>query len=135
MMGNIRAVIFAVGTAILIAIMLVSMNTMMMAARERTRDLAVMKAIGFSDRAVLLLVLVESVFIALLGGLLGTGLALSVFSSSDFTAGGFFPSFFVTWGTAGRSLIIAVVMGLISGAIPAYNASRLKIVDALRHVG
>ncbi len=57
MLGNIQTVIYAVGTAIVIAIMLVSMNTMMMAARERTREMAVLKALGFTDRAVLDLVL------------------------------------------------------------------------------
>lgn len=135
MLGNIRAVIYAVGTAIVIAIFLVSMNTMMMAARERTREMAILKAIGFTDRAVLALVLTESVLIALTGGLLGTAFAKTVFHFSDFTAGGFFPSFDITWGTVGRSLVIAVILGLISGTIPALNASRLKVVDALRHTG
>lgn len=135
MLGNIRAVIYAVGTAIVIAIFLVSMNTMMMAARERTREMAILKALGFTDRAVLALVLAESVLIALTGGILGTAFAKAVFHFSDFTAGGFFPSFDVTWGTVGRSLLIAASLGFISGAIPALNASRLKVVDALRHTG
>jgi putative ABC transport system permease protein len=135
MLGNIRAVIFAVGTAIVIAIMLVSMNTMMMAARERTREVAVLKALGFTDRTVLALVLTESMLIALVGGVLGTSIAKVAYDVSDFNAGGFFPSFFVTWGTIARALGIAAVLGLLSGAIPAWNASRLKVVDALRHVG
>jgi putative ABC transport system permease protein len=135
MLGNIQAVIYAVGTAIVIAIMLVSMNTMMMAARERTREIAVLKAIGFTDRTVMALVLVESLLIALIGGILGTGLARLVFQLTDFTAGGFFPNFVVTTGTMLRALAIAVVLGLLSGAIPSFNAARLKVVDALRHVG
>jgi putative ABC transport system permease protein len=135
MLGNIRTVIYAVGTAIVIAIMLVSMNTMMMAARERTREIAVMKAVGFNDHTVLALVLAESLLIALAGGLLGTGLARIVFGATDFTAGGFFPGFYVTWGTVFRALGIAAVLGLLSGAIPAMNASRLKVIDALRHTG
>jgi putative ABC transport system permease protein len=135
MLGNIQAVIYAVGSAIVIAIMLVSMNTMMMAARERTREIAVLKAIGFTDRAVMGLVLVESLMIALLGGILGTALARFVFRFTDFTAGGFFPNFVVTTGTILRALSIAAVLGLLSGAIPSYNAARLKVVDALRHVG
>jgi putative ABC transport system permease protein len=135
MLGNIRTVVFAVGTAIVIAIMLVSMNTMMMAARERTREIAVLKAVGFTDRAVLGLVLTESLLIALAGGILGTGLARIVYGLTGFTAGGFFPSFFVTSGTVVRAMSIALTLGLLSGAIPAYNASRLRVVDAMRHVG
>jgi putative ABC transport system permease protein len=135
MLGNIRAVIYAVGTAIVIAIMLVSMNTMMMAARERTREVAVLKAVGFTDRTVLGLVLTESLLISLTGGILGTLLARVVYDASGFTGGGFFPSFVVTYSTMGRATGIAVAMGLLSGAIPAWNASRLKVVDALRHVG
>jgi putative ABC transport system permease protein len=135
MLGNIRAVIYAVGTAIVIAIMLVSMNTMMMAARERTREVAILKAVGFTDRTILVLVLTESLLISLTGGILGTVLARVVYDVSGFTGGGFFPTFVVTGGTMGQATGIAVVMGLLSGAIPAWNASRLKVVDALRHVG
>jgi putative ABC transport system permease protein len=84
---------------------------------------------------VLALVLTESMLIALVGGVLGTSIAKVAYDVSDFNAGGFFPSFFVTWGTIARALGIAAVLGLLSGAIPAWNASRLKVVDALRHVG
>mgnify|MGYP000885823701 CR=1 FL=1 len=135
MLGNIRAVIYAVGSAIVVAIMLVSMNTMMMAARERTREVAVLKASGFTDRTVLGLVLAESLLIALAGGFLGTALARVLYDASGFTAGGFFPNFRVTGGTIARAVGIATALGLLSGAIPAANAARLKIVDALRHVG
>ncbi len=135
MLGNIRMVIYAIGTAIVIAILLVSMNTMMMAARERTREIAILKAIGFTDRTVLGLVLAESMLLGLTGGVLGAGLARLVFAASDFTAGGFFPRFVVTGGTMARALGIAAFLGLISGAIPALNAARLRITDALRHAG
>lgn len=135
MLGNIRLVIYAIGTAIVIAILLVAMNTMMMAARERTREIAILKAIGFTDRRVLGLVLAESLLLALAGGGLGAGLARLVFDLTDFTAGGFFPRFAVTGGTMLRALAIAAFLGLISGAVPALSAARLKIVDALRHAG
>lgn len=135
MLGNIQTVIYAVGTAIVIAIALVAMNTMMMAARERTREIAVLKALGFGDRLVVGLVVAESLAIALAGGLLGTGLARLVFDLTDFTAGGFFPRFTVTPGTMLRGLGIALFLGALSGAVPAWNAARLRVVDALRHVG
>jgi putative ABC transport system permease protein len=84
---------------------------------------------------VLGLVLAESLMIALLGGIVGAGLAKAVFDMSDFTAGGFFPRFAVAWGTFAQALAIAAFLGLLSGAIPAANAARLKVVDALRHAG
>jgi putative ABC transport system permease protein len=135
MLGNIRAVVFAIGSAIVIAILLVSMNTMMMAARERTREVAVLKALGFPDGTVLAMILAESLLISLTGGILGSALARIVYDASHFTAGGFFPSFVVTGGTIARALGIAAAMGLLSGAIPAADAFRLRVVDALRHAG
>lgn len=135
MLGNIQAVIYALGTAIVIAIGLVSMNTMMMAARERTREIAVLKALGFNDRTVVGLVLAESLLITLVGGLLGAGLARLVFTFSNFTAGGFFQQFLVTDGTMAQAMGIALFLGLVSGLAPAWNAARLRIVDALRHAG
>jgi len=77
----------------------------------------------------------ESLAIALAGGLLGTGLARLVFDLTDFTAGGFFPRFTVTPGTMLRGLGIALFLGALSGAVPTWNAARLRVVDALRHVG
>lgn len=135
MLGNIQAVIYALGSAIVIAIGLVSMNTMMMAARERTREIAVLKALGFNDRTVVGLVLAESLLITLVGGLLGAGLARLVFAFSNFTGGGFFQQFRVTDGTLAQAMGIALFLGLVSGLAPAWNAARLRIVDALRHSG
>jgi putative ABC transport system permease protein len=135
MLGNIQAVIYALGSAIVIAIGLVSMNTMMMAARERTREIAVLKALGFNDRTVVGLVLAESLLITLVGGLLGAGLARLVFTFSNFTGGGFFQQFRVTDGTLAQAMGIALFLGLVSGLAPAWNAARLRIVDALRHSG
>ncbi len=135
MLGNIQAVIYALGSAIVIAIGLVSMNTMMMAARERTREIAVLKALGFNDRTVVGLVLAEALLITLVGGLLGAGLARLVFAFSNFNAGGFFQQFKVTDGTLAQAMGIALFLGLVSGLAPAWNAARLRIVDALRHSG
>lgn len=135
MLGNIQAVIYALGTAIVVAIFLVALNTMMMAARERTREIAVLKALGFGDRLVVGLIVAESLLITVTGGLLGAGLARLVFSLADFTAGGFFPRFDVTDGTIARALVIALCLGLVSGVAPAWTAARLRIVDALRHAG
>jgi putative ABC transport system permease protein len=135
MLGNIRAVVVALGSAIVIAIFLVSMNTMMMAGRERMRELAILKALGFTDRGVVALVLAESLLIALVGGALGTGLARLVFAATDFTAGGMLPRFVVTDGTVAAGIGLALLLGGVSGAAPAWTAARLRVVDALRHTG
>jgi putative ABC transport system permease protein len=135
MLGNIKAVVTALGSAIVIAIFLVAMNTRMMAGRERTRELAILKALGFTERGVVALVLAESLLISVVGGALGTGLARLVFAATDFTAGGMLPRFVVTDGTVAWGIVLAVLLGGVSGAAPAWNAARLRVVDALRHQG
>ena len=134
MIGNVQLLLSILGSAIVFAIMLVTINTMMMAARERTTEIAILKTIGFTDRLVLLLVGGEALLLSLLGGALGCGLAAIVFHESDFTAGGFFPNFRVLPETIGLGLVLAAVMGVLSGLVPAVQAGRLKIANALRKV-
>lgn len=134
MLGNVRLLLFLIGSAIVFAIMLVTINTMMMAFRERTTEVAVLKTLGFSDALVLNLVAGEAMLVALLGGGIGCGLALLVFLRSDFTAGGLLPSFRVTAGTVALGLLLSAAMGFLSGLVPAFQAARLTIVTALRKV-
>jgi putative ABC transport system permease protein len=134
MLGNIQLLLFLIGSAIVFAIMLVTINTMMMAFRERTTEVAVLKTLGFPDSLVLHLVAGEAMLVAVLGGLIGCGLAVLVFLQSDFTAGGLLPSFRVTAGTVGMGLLLSAVMGFLSGLVPAVQAARLPIVAALRKV-
>jgi putative ABC transport system permease protein len=134
MLGNIRLLLFLIGSAIVFAIMLVTINTMMMAFRERTTEVGVLKTLGFPDSLVLNLVAGEAMLVALVGGVLGCGLAVLVFLRSDFTAGGLLPSFRVTAGTVGLGLLLSVTMGFLSGLVPALQAARLPIVTALRKV-
>lgn len=134
MLGNVRLLLFLIGSAIVFAIMLVTVNTMMMAFRERTTEVAVLKTLGFSDALVLYLVAGEAMLVALVGGVIGCGLAVLVFLKSDFTAGGVLPSFRVTPGTVGLGLLLAATMGFLSGLVPALQAARLTIVTALRKV-
>jgi putative ABC transport system permease protein len=135
MIGNVQLLLTILGSAIVFAIMLVTINTMMMAARERTREIAVLKTLGFSDGLILRLVAGEALLVSLVGGILGCGLAALVFRQSDFTAGGFFPNFRVLPETVLAGLLLAVVMGILSGVAPAISAARLKIAPALRKVG
>jgi putative ABC transport system permease protein len=134
MMGNVSLLLSILGSAILFAILLVTINTMMMAARERTTEIAVLKTLGFSDGLVLRLVGAEALLLSLVGGVAGCGAAWLIFRRLDFTAGGMFPNFSVVPSTLGWGLLLAVVMGLLSGLVPALQAGRLRIANALRKV-
>jgi putative ABC transport system permease protein len=134
MMGNVSLLLTILGSAILFAILLVTINTMMMAARERTTEIAVLKTLGYGDALVLRLVGAEAILISLMGGFLGCGAAWLIFQRVDFTAGGMFPNFTVRGETVGFGLVLALAMGLASGLVPAIQAGRLRIANALRKV-
>jgi putative ABC transport system permease protein len=134
MMGNVSFLLTILGSAIVFAILLVTLNTMMMAARERTTEIAILKTLGFTDGLVLRIVAAEALILSLLGGLLGCGLAFLIFRRVDFTAGGMFPNFRVLPETVGWGLLVALGMGFASGLVPAFTAARLQIANALRKV-
>src|SRR5262249_11419550 len=134
MYGNVPFLIGVIGLAVVFAILLVAANTMMMAARERTAEIGVMKTLGFEDGAIFASVLAEAAIITLGGGLAGAFLAKWGIEGSAFNAGGFLPPMTVSWTTVAIGIAIAVFMGATSGLIPAWQASRLRIVDALRRV-
>lgn len=132
MMGNIPQFIASIGGGVLFAIVLAVLNTMLMAGRERTRDLGILKALGFTDATAFLLLLLESLLLCGLGGLMGVGLA--VWSEPMFlqALGTFFPGYRVTPQIAGMGLALALATGLVAGIVPAWRASKLRTVDALR---
>ena len=99
--------------------------------RERTNELAVLKAIGFTDRGVLGLVLGESMLLTLMGGGLGLGLAWMLVSMGDPTNGAL-PVFFIPWRDLMAGVVLIGLMGLVAGILPALQAQRLQIADALR---
>jgi putative ABC transport system permease protein len=99
--------------------------------RERTNELAVLKTLGFGNGLVLVLVLLESSAIAMVGG--GIGLALAwLFTLGGDPTGGMFPAFYVPTADLARGAALALSLGLVAGAMPAVQAMRLRIVDALR---
>ena len=106
-------------------------NTMAQAVRERTSELAVLKTLGFSDTAVLSLVLAESLFVALVGGGLGLFAAWLIVLGGDPT-GGFLPAFTLPNRDIVTGVALMVLVGIIAGILPAAGAMRLKITDALR---
>jgi putative ABC transport system permease protein len=129
--GDIGAIIRAIVTAVFFTILLVAANTMAQSVRERTSDLAVLKTLGFSDGLILSLVLLESCAIAALGGGIGLGLAY-LFTLGGDPTGGLFPAFFLPTADLIRGVLFALGLGLIAGVLPAVQAMRLRIVDALR---
>jgi putative ABC transport system permease protein len=133
MYGNVPFVLRVIGLAIVFSILLIAANTMMTAIRERTSEFGVLKTLGFSDGAVFAMVLAEAAVITLGGGLLGA-LGAKFLVDGASVPGGFLPPMSVYWGTVITGISIAVVIGAISGFIPALQASRLRIVDALRRV-
>ena len=136
MLGNVKAFILAICGAVVFTTLLVCANTMAMSIRERTREVAVLKTLGFTKRGVLGLFVSEAVALSLAGGLLGVGLGwLMVY---ELTHSPQFFSFFplkVTPGIWLVALFTSGVVGLLSSAVPSYHASQINIVDGLRHIG
>lgn len=136
MMGNVKAFILSICSAVVFATLLVSANTMAMSIRERTREVAVLKTLGFTRRGVLGLFVSEAVSLALVGGVLGASLGwvmvYGLTHSPQFFS--FFP-LKVTPAIWIIALFTSAVVGLLSSAIPSYHASQVNIVDGLRHIG
>jgi len=129
--GNISLITQLIATAAILLILLVTANTMAQAIRERTNELAVLKTLGFGDGRVLSLVLLESCAIAILGGATGLLVSWVLILGGDPT-GGFLPLFFFPVRDVIYGGMFVLLLGLIAGAFPAWQASRLRIVDALR---
>lgn len=129
--ADIGLIVGSIMGAVFFTLLLLSGNTMMQAVRERTSEIAVLKTIGFSSRSVLAMVLAESVLLLLLGGLAGLGLATLIIPVVSAGSGGMLnlPSVGAGSWTLGLALMAAI--GIVVGALPAWNAMRLNIVDAL----
>jgi putative ABC transport system permease protein len=132
-MGNIQLLIMSVGSVVFFTLLLVTGNTMAIAVRERTRELAVLKAVGFSDRFVLVLVIAETMIVAAVGGGVGLGLA-KLFTLGGDPTGGLLPFFYLAPDSIALGLGLALAVGFTAGILPALAASRLRVVDALRRV-
>jgi putative ABC transport system permease protein len=129
--GDIGFIMMSIVAAVFFTILLVAGNTMAYAVRERTNELAVLKAIGFTDRAVLGLVLGESLVLTGLGGAIGLSLAWLLVSTGDPT-GGSLPMFYIPVKDLVTGVVLIGVMALVAGILPALQAQRLRIADALR---
>ena len=129
--GDIGTIMVAVLSAVFFTILLVAGNTMGQAVRERTEEIGVLKAMGFTNELVLVLVLLESCAIALLGGVAGLGLAWLVTLRGS-PAPSVLPVFYVPPRDLLIGLAVVVVLGIVAGIFPAVQAMRLRIAEALR---
>ena len=131
--GDIALITASILGAVFFTILLVTGNTMSQAVRERTGELGVLKAIGFTNGQVLGMVLLESCLLAVLGGVLGLGLAWLMTSRGDPT-GGLLPLFFFPTRDLLLGLGLSLALGLVTGFFPALQAMRLRVADALRRI-
>jgi putative ABC transport system permease protein len=135
--GNVKAFILSICFAVVFATLLVSATTMAMSIRERTREVAVLKTLGFTRDSILKLYIGEAVIVALSGGVLGCLLALGAVSGMTHAPGMglFFSGMKVTLPTLLLAIVIAGLVGLLSAIVPAYHAAKLDIVEGLRYIG
>ena len=140
MLSAILRAIDVVSVVILLIMMLILGNTIAMGVRDRTGEYGVLRAIGFLPKHVVLFVFGEAIVIGLLGAALGIGLSYPLVERGlgrflEENMGAIFPYFRVQPSLAATALALAVVGSLLAAAIPAYRASKLKVVDSLRRVG
>jgi putative ABC transport system permease protein len=129
--GNIGVILIAVLSAVFFTILLVAGNTMAQAVRERTAEVGVLKAVGFTHRSVLGLVLGESLLLTGAGGFLGLGLGWALISRGDPT-NGLLPFFYFPFDDLLIGVVLVFALGLAAGLLPALQAQRLRVADALR---
>ena len=136
MLGNLKLYITMIGCAVVFSLTLVAATAMAMSMRERTTEIAVLKAIGFQRGSVLYLVLGESCVIALIGGLLGVAIGSGLIQLAYVSAPQIFPVDIKTlagpWMAYG--VLAAGFVGISSGLVPAMLAARLSVIDGLRRV-
>ena len=137
-LANFKLFLLAICGAVTFTILLVSGNTVSMAVRERVVEVGILKTLGFTPGTVLGVILGEASLIAFAGGGIGCLLAAVVCGVIRHTAPPFIPgikTLAVTPLIAGLNLSAGLLMGLISALVPALNASRISILDSLRHTG
>ncbi|MGA2966980.1 MAG: FtsX-like permease family protein [Terriglobales bacterium] len=134
-LGNVKAFILSICGAVVFTTLLVCANTMAMSIRERTREVAVLRTLGFTRASVLRLLLSESIAVSLIGGLIGVALGTLIIKVVSRPGLGLPVSMHMTVYTALAVMLVSAFVGLVSGLIPSYRASNLGIVDALRYIG
>lgn len=134
MWGNIRMLVMVICSAVVFTLLLVSASTMSMAIRERFRELAILKAIGFRRRELFAFILAESFGLAMAGALLGVGGAWWLLTHGDMAkmTGGLFPMFEITPKIVGIGVTVAALLGIIASIMPAIAVARMSVVEGLK---
>jgi len=132
--GNIEFLILTIGSVVFFTLLLVTGNTMAISVRERTNELAVLKAIGLTDRTVLFLVLAESLVISFIGGVLGLFLAWGAIPAVSAALTGLLPPLLLSKTMLTLGLLFALFIGAASGLLPGIGAMRMRVVNAMRRV-
>lgn len=139
MFSAILKAIDIVSVIIMLILVMILANTIAMGVRERTTEYGALRALGFSPGHVRFFIIGESTFVGLCAGLLGVGLAVPLVNGGmsrfiEENMGGMFPYFRIDAGTVALALGMAVALGLIAGLVPAMQAGKLTVVNALRRV-
>ena len=129
--GNIAMIVSLILGAVFFTLLLVSGNTMSQSVRERISELAVLKTLGFGDRAVLGIVLSESILIMMMGGVLGLGIGWLLTQGIAKQMAGFLPGVFLSPTAIASGFAIMIGAGILAGIFPALKAMRLSIIEAL----
>jgi putative ABC transport system permease protein len=136
-LGNIKVFLLSICAAVTFTVLLVTANTMAMSVRERIREVGVLKTLGYSNGAVLAIILGEAALLSLIGGVLGwilaSGLTFLLRQAPAFIAELKTLTIQPLVGTA--LLVVAVFIGLASSFLPAWSASKTSIIDSLRYTG
>ncbi|MFN3836026.1 MAG: ABC transporter permease [Glycocaulis sp.] len=129
--GNISLILtWVIGAAFATILMIVG-TTMVMAVNERTREIAVLKTLGFTEPRIFRMVLGESLLLSFIGGLIGLGFAALASSAASTAMQGFLPQFGLSLSNALTALALMAALGLVTGLLPAWNATRVRISEAL----
>jgi putative ABC transport system permease protein len=133
--GDIGAIVTAVVSAVLFTMLLVTTNTMAQSVHERTNELAVLKVLGFGDRRIAGMLLMESLLVTGCGGVLGLLLAYALIATLGYTAGAlltFLPGLHIPISGILLGALLILLLGILAGLLPAIRAVRLQVVMALR---
>jgi putative ABC transport system permease protein len=136
MMGNVQGLVVSISSVVVFMILLVVGNTMSMNIRERSHEIAILKSIGFQNESLIGMLVSEAVLICLMGGILGCFGAKILFSVVELPRVVIFiRGFDVSAATLALGIAISLVVGIVSGAIPAFHVARLTVADGLRRIG